>query len=120
MGDKVTIPEALIVTVVSMIVVFLVLAIIAWLIGLLKKVGEENEKKLPKSPKKEEQPVLIPDKIQEEVEDEEELIAVITAAIAASMGLRIPEIKIKSIRRTNQITTAWREMAKQEHFYGKL
>ena len=120
MGDKITISEALMITVTSMIVVFAVLALIAWMVGLLKNLGKESVKKPRETPKKEEEELLASDEIQEEVEDEEELIAVISAAIAASMGLEIPNINIRSIKRINQNTSACREMSKQEHFYGKL
>jgi sodium pump decarboxylase gamma subunit len=121
MGNEVTMSEALIVTLVSMFVVFVVLVMISLLIGLLKNMGKESGKKAPEPPKKEElKPDLLESENTEEVEDQDELIAVISAAIAASLGLNIPDINITSIRRTNQSTTVWREMSKQEHLYGKL
>ena len=125
MGDKITISEALMITVTSMIVVFAVLALIAWMIGLLKNLGKESVKKQSAPPKKDEQLISVSDEIQGEVEEDEdydgeELIVVISAAIAASMGLKLPNINIRSIKRINQNTNAWREMSKQEHFYGKL
>ena len=123
MGDKITISEALMITVTSMIVVFAVLTLIAWMIGLLKNLGKESVKKQPAPPKKDEQLISVSDEIQGEVEEDEdyeELIVVISAAIGASMGLKLPNINIRSIKRINQNTNAWREMSKQEHFYGKL
>lgn len=127
MGDKITISEALMITVTSMIVVFAVLALIAWMIGLLKNLGKESVKKQPAPPKKDEQLISVSDEIQGEVEEDEdedydgeELIVVISAAIAASVGLKLPNINIRSIKRINQNTSAWREISKQEHFYGKL
>lgn len=122
MGNEVTISEALVVTLVSMFVVFVVLVLISLLIGLLKSMSKENIKKVPEPPKKDDQ-ILKTETIQEkteEIEDQEELIAVISAAIAASLGLNIPDINIRSIKRTNQSTNIWREMSKQEHLYGKL
>jgi sodium pump decarboxylase gamma subunit len=114
MDGQVTMSEALVVTLVSMFVVFVVLVLISLLIGLLKTMSQENTKKVPEPPKKEE---LKPDLITTDKaeETEEELIAVITAAIAASLGLNIPDINISSIRRTNQNTNIWREVSKQEH-----
>ena len=121
MGNQVAMSEALMVTVVSMIVVFVVLVMISALIGLLKNMGEGKKEKLVEAPKEKiETTILVSDNIQTEIEDEDEIIAVISAAIAASLGLKIPDINITSIRRTNQSTTAWREMSKQEHLYGKL
>ena len=123
MGDKITMSEALMITVTSMIVVFAVLALIAWMIGLLKNLGKESVKKQSAPPKKDEQLISVSDEIQGEVEEDEdyeELIVVISAAIGASMGLKLPNINIRSIKRINQNTNAWREISKQEHFYGKL
>lgn len=120
MGDKITLSEALMITVTSMIVVFAVLALIAWMVGLLKNVGKESIKKPTKHLKKEDQFIIASDDIKKETQDEEEIIAVISAAIAASMGMNVPNINIKSIKRINQNTSAWREISKQEHFYGKL
>ena len=123
MGNQVTMSEALIVTVVSMIVVFVVLVLISLMIGLLKNMGKDKVKTPPEPPKKEgkitKTDTIVKENL-EEIEDEEELIAVITAAIAASLGVSVPQINISSIRRTNQNTNIWREVSKQEHLYGKL
>ena len=118
MGNEVTMSEALIVTVVSMVVVFLVLILISYLIGLLKKFGAEK----PKSIEKREMSVVKEESIQGSQSEinQEELVAVISAAVAASMGLNIPDIRISSINRVPQQTTAWREIGKQEQLFGKL
>ncbi len=120
MGDKITMSEALMITVTSMIVVFAVLALIAWMIGLLKNLGKKSVKKQLETPKKEEEELLALDEVGVKLEDKEELIAVISAAIVASMGFNIPNINITSIKRINHNTSAWREISKQEHFYRKL
>ncbi|NLV87948.1 MAG: hypothetical protein GX021_01080 [Tissierellia bacterium] len=52
--------------------------------------------------------------------DDEELIAVITASIAASLGVSVPEINIKSIRRIPQRTPIWAQAGRQELIYRKL
>jgi sodium pump decarboxylase gamma subunit len=119
MGSEVTMSEALIVTFVSMLVVFLVLILISYIIGLLKKFGAEKpqlieKKDMPSNIKEELVPVT-----KSEI-DQEELVAVISAAVAASMGLNIPDIRISSISRVPQQTTAWREIGKQEQLFGKL
>ena len=121
MGNEVTMGEALVVTLVSMLVVFLVLILISYIIGLLKSFGAEK-------PKLAEKPAIDPatsaktemDLERPSEQDQGELIAVIAAAVAASMGLNIPDIRINSIRRVNQQTTAWREIGKQEQLFGKL
>ena len=122
MGNEVTMGEALVVTVVSMAVVFVVLILISLTINFLKSVGaEKKEVKKQAPPAKEEKPIQKEAAVEETPEeDEEELIAIITAAIANSLGVDIPEINIRSIRRTPQATTAWREMGKQEQIMGRL
>jgi len=121
MGNEVTMSEALIVTVVSMIVVFLVLILISYIIGLLKTfaAGKKPAAVQPEKTgtaviKQEEKAPSTPEL------DEGELIAVIAAAVAASLGRDIPEIRINSIRRVPQLTTPWREMGKQEQLLSKL
>ncbi|NLK43372.1 MAG: hypothetical protein GX300_03130 [Tissierellia bacterium] len=52
--------------------------------------------------------------------DDEELIAVIAASIAASLGVSVPEINIKSIRRIPQRTPIWAQAGRQELTYRKL
>jgi sodium pump decarboxylase gamma subunit len=121
MGNEVTMGEALVVTVVSMAVVFVVLILISLTINFLKSVGAEKKEAKKQAPAKEEKPIQKEAAVEETPEeDEEELIAIITAAIANSLGVDIPEINIKSIRRTPQATTAWREMGKQEQIMGRL
>ncbi len=121
MGNEVTMGEALVVTLVSMLVVFLVLILISIMIGFLKPMGGEKKETKTAAPAKVEKPEEKPvAAAQDAGEDEEELIAIITAAIANSLGVDIPEINIKSIRRTPQATTVWREIGKQEQIMGRL
>lgn len=120
MGNEVTMGEALVVTLVSMLVVFLVLILISYIIGLLKNFAAEKPVAVKPEPvksvtvKQEEQPA------KGNELDPGELVAVIAAAVAASMGRDIPEIRINSIRRVPQLTTPWREMSKQEQLLSKL
>ena len=53
-------------------------------------------------------------------ENSEELIAVIAAAIAANMGVGLPEINIQSIRRIPQNTIPWAEMGRKEQLFSRL
>lgn len=110
LGEKVTIGQALIVTAFSMGIVFLALLAISYIIDGFrlafykdykdnKNVDKEPEKatKLEKSMPKE--------TINEE--DDEELIAVITVAIAASISRPASEIKIRKIKRIPTKTPIW-------------
>lgn len=120
MGDNINIGEALIITGFSMVVVFIGLTVISILIGLLKKLGEEKEEESMETweiPIKKDEPVK---EDQEVIIDDEELVAVIAAAIAASMGVSIPELNIKSIKRVAQTTPAWAVASRQEQISGKL
>jgi len=116
MGDKVTMGEGLLITVVSMVVVFVVLLIISYLIGFLKSFSEGRKKNI-------DEPATSINIVKEEdiVEDNnEELVAVISAAIAASLGLDVPDINIQVIRRIPQNSTPWAEMGRREQLTGKL
>lgn len=119
MGDHVTIGQALIITGFAIVVVFLGLIVISILIDALKVIsGDKEDKKQEEvksvvAPVKDEEPVI--DKV-----DDEELVAVIAAAIAASMGVSIPEINIKSIRRIPQTQPAWAAASRQEQISSKL
>ena len=116
MGDHVSIGQALIITGFSIVVVFLGLIIISMLISALKSISGNNKPEVSKavvSPVKKEEPVV------NEVDDEE-LVAVIAAAIAASMGVGIPQLNIKSIKRVPQTGPAWGIAGRQEQIAGKL
>lgn len=122
MGEKVTMMEALVVTAVSMIVVFLVLILISYIIGLLKTLSTGKPKTVEKA-QPVEQPVASTTPaapVAVEAPDQGELIAVIAAAVAASLGKDIPEIRIASIRRVPQQSIPWREIGKQEQLLGRL
>ena len=116
MGDHVSIGQALIITGFSIVVVFLGLMIISALIDLLKNISGDKK---PEESKTVVAPVKKEDIVTNEVNDEE-LVAVISAAIAASMGLSVPQLNIKSIRRIQQTTPAWAVASRQEQIAGKL
>lgn len=122
MGEFIGIGDALIVTLFSVVMVFLVLIVISIFIGMLKGLDRKKEEPFLANESKLD---LIKDKTIKEQEalnmaNDEELVAVISAALAASMGLKLPEINIKSIRRLNNNSPAWARAGKQEQIYGKL
>lgn len=116
MGDHVSIGQALIITGFSMVVVFIGLIVISMLIGALKRIGENKKTEITKSVV-----ALVKDteSVMDTVDDEE-LVAVIAASIAASMGISIPELNIKSIKRMPQTAPAWAVASRQEQISGKL
>lgn len=124
MGDNVTIGESLIVTLFSMLVVFAVLFIISYLIRILK-ISANGKKKADavyhsKQDIADEKPIENKEeKMLEDVKDEE-LVAVIAAAVAANLGVSIPEVNIKSIRRVPQNNPVWSDMGRREQILDRL
>ena len=118
MGDYITLSQALLVAVVSIIAVFIVLILIAFLISGLKAFsGEKKVKIVSKEIKETIEPLALeedPDIITEE------LVAVIAAAIAANLGMNIPDINIKSIRRVPQSTSNWSNLGNTRKAIGRL
>lgn len=117
LGDSVTIGQSLMITVFSMAIVFIALLVISYLIDGLRAIASKDngkktvEEKLEVEEKKD---------IVEENSNEEELVAVIAAAIAASQGINVSDVKISSIRRVSQNTPVWSRMGRQEQIFGRL
>ncbi len=127
MGEYINISDSVFITIFSMIVVFTVLIIISYLIKGLSNIAGGGRK--PQSPRT--NPVIedrveerTKNKVVEEINtndiNDEELVAVIAAAIASSLGVSIPEVNIKSIKRMPQTTPAWAETGRREQMFGKL
>ncbi|MDD3705635.1 MAG: OadG family protein [Clostridiaceae bacterium] len=109
----------LIVTLVGMGVVFLVLIGLSYMLDVLKLFSKTGT-----TEKKTELTKL--DNIEEPAEaaispagDEGELMAVISAAIAAFMGNN-SSLKVKSIRRVEDATPAWAKIGRQEQMLNRL
>jgi len=121
LAEKVTLLDSLIITVFSMAVVFGVLVLIAYLIKLLKAISTDKKEKQVENIRQE----AVANKMDEIIEDreqteDEELVAVISAAIAASLGVSIPEINIKAIRRINQPMPSWAQAGRTEQIMKRL
>lgn len=96
--------EGLQVTVVGLAIVFSVLIILMFVLVAMKKVFYKEPEKA--QPAKEE--TVLEQVRQEEPEmDEGELIAVLTAAVAASLNTSTYNLQIKSYRRIGQNSPAW-------------
>lgn len=121
MAERVTLLDSLIITVFSMAVVFVVLIAIAFLIRVLKAVStDEKKEETSKQEVKVQTSPITQEKEVVQVEDEEELVAVISAAIAASLGVSIPEINIRTIRRLNESVNSWAQVARTEQIMKRL
>lgn len=100
-------------TVIGLIIVFTVLLVLMIVLKIMEKIfykpDSKNEAKvqMPKQEKIEKAPEFVKP-ITTDVEDEEELIAVLTAAIAASLNTSTYNLKIKSYRRVSGNAPAWK------------
>ena len=122
MGEYISFSQGLLVAVVSIVAVFVVLILIAFLISGLKAFSGEDKKKVESKPEAKKESVNIPlVTIQEDPNQiTEELVAVIAAAVAANLGMNIPDINIKSIRRVPQMTTTWSNVGTMKGIMGRL
>ena len=113
LGENVSLGQALGVTVFSMAIVFITLIIISFMLTAFKHIFKEGNKSEAKvAPKK----VKVAEPVVETKDDsdDEELIAVITAAIAASLSVPTTDIKIKNIKRVSQNASPWSRMGRIE------
>lgn len=107
-----TVSEAIITglqtTVTGLAIVFAVLIIIMLVLKCFEFIfAEKKEKKLESAaPSEQIQPVQAAEVSADEV-DEEELIAVLTAAVAASLNTSTYNLQIKSYRRVGSNKPAW-------------
>ncbi len=113
-GDKISLLEAGIVTVFSMAVVFISLLAISYLIDLLRIClnKKENKAAQPKVVQQQSNPQQVVNKVVEE--DDTELVAVITAAIAAMTGTSASGLVVRNIKRIPDFDTSWAKTGKIE------
>ena len=95
------------VTILSMVVVFIVLVIIAAIISLLQR-----EKAKPAPVKVVSSEPLNVQEVSNETQDMGELVSVITAAICAATGNSTNNILVRKIVRSNNSKSSWESMSK--------
>jgi len=111
-------------TVLGMGITFSALIIIWGLTVLLKNVVSSIEGKndsgvkVVSTPQKKTQTVS--EVVEEDVTDDEELIAVISAAIASSMETSVRNIVVKNIVRVNDDTPTWGKVARIDQVNSRL
>ncbi|MCR2045658.1 OadG family protein [Anaerosalibacter massiliensis] len=121
LGNKVTMGQSLMVTVFSMVIVFLALLIISYLIKGLQNFSQKDKKKSKETI--ENIDLVNSEKGVEKAEEslnDEELVAVIAAAVAASIGVDVSNVKIKSIKRVSQNTPIWSKVGREEQIFNRL
>ncbi|MCK8059545.1 MULTISPECIES: OadG family protein [unclassified Fusibacter] len=102
-GDKLT--AGLMVTLIGMTITVLALLILWGAIVVMTKLIVKQPKQAVQVVKHE--PATVKSVVVEETEDNDELIAVITAAIAASLKTSIHNVVVKNIVRIPDETPAW-------------
>ena len=104
-----SVSEGIAVTILGMGIVFLILIILC----IVLKIFEIAFGPKKKAPVKVEKPQPAPVAAPAPAADDTELVAVITAAIAASMGTTASSFRIKSLRR---LGSSWNQAAKLQNF----
>lgn len=108
--DSLTLGEKLLggigVSLFGMVVVFFILILIMFAINLLQKFAGES-KKVPSESVSFDETDMNSEVQQEILEDYGGLVAVITAAIAASLNTSTHNIVVKNITRKQDITPVW-------------
>ncbi len=118
-GEKLA--GSIVVTFLGMGVTFLILVILWGVISLMTRVLNQAQ------PKKEEKPAAAEAKAEPqpvvetvEKEDDEELIAVITAAVAASLQTSIHNIYVRNIVRVPDATPVWGKTARLDQMNSRF
>lgn len=122
MGEQISLLDALLVALVSMVAVFVILILISSLINGLRMISGDKKKiekavAEVKSDKSVVEIVPVPEVVKE---DNEELVAVIASVVAMHLGLNIPDINIKSIKRVPQNSNPWSSTSKAEQLRGRF
>ncbi|WP_425447841.1 OadG family protein [Dethiothermospora halolimnae] len=103
---------AVLIAIVSMVVVFATLVLLSLILKGFKTLFYKEDKKKPiKAIDKNTKPK---EELVKEDNDDEELVAVIAAAIAQSLSRPVSDIRIKNITRVPQSTSAWAKAGIQE------
>lgn len=124
-GENLSLGEALSmggqVTGLGLLIVFAVLIILMLVLCLFRVIFYKDPSKNAKTevkPVEEEKPAAVP--VQTNEADDEELIAVLTAAVAASLNTSTYNLRIKSYRRVNNNVPAWNKAGVNETISNKI
>ena len=101
--------NALLVVVLGMGIVFIVLALIMFVLIIMEKVLAPKVKKAPETAPKR--------AVEAKTNGDGEIIAAITAAICASLNTSSYNIRIKSYRKLGESASAWNRASRNENVY---
>ena len=112
------IQKGLEVTGVGLTIVFSVLVILMIVLMLMKTIFYKEPSKVKQEVKAE--PVPAPVSVPVKAQNDEELISVLTAAIAASLNTSTYNLKIKSYRRIGSSAPVWNKAGVTESVNGRF
>jgi sodium pump decarboxylase gamma subunit len=120
--------EDILIAILGIVVVFAILILLQYIIEAIHAFAGKDDKKQQKetivvaSVQHDAEGVMQEDTVQKvKVEDdEEELVAVIAAAVAASLNVSAYDLNIKSIRRVPPYTPVWNKMGRQQQLMNRL
>ena len=105
-------------TILGMVIVFVVLIVLSYALDLLRIIGADKKKSKPSEEVvKPANPVNVVESVQE---DDGEIIAVITAAIASLSGSTIENFFVKSIKPVPQKNNIWATTGRTERMLDRL
>lgn len=117
-GQGVQLSEALsfggLTAITGMSIVFGVLVVLMIVLYLFKLIFYKNPKKTAKPVEEVKETPVVETKAEDDDVDDDELIAVLTAAVAASLNTSTYNLNIKSYRRINDVRPAWNKQGLRE------
>jgi len=103
--------KGLMVTVIGMGITFLALTALSYILDLFRIIAEGSSPKKVEGPEQEE--AVIEKRTHEEAKEEDlELVAVITAAIAASLDTTVDNLKVRSFRKIHSNVSEWKKVGR--------
>ncbi|MGE4282913.1 MAG: OadG family protein [Clostridia bacterium] len=112
--------EGLAVTVIGISTVFAVLILLWGLLELMRIIFYKEGNKSPVTVAKQE--IKTESVVQESIKemDEDELVAVLTAAVASSLNQSTYNLNIQSFRRIDQQAPVWNSISRKEQLENRL
>lgn len=108
------------VTVICMSIVFLVLIGLMYVIKIQRAIVEKLEGIREEKVKPQVQETAVSDNQYSVEQDDEEIVAVITAAVAAVLGRPTSYIKVRSIRRLEPAAPSWSIAGRQDQINNRF
>lgn len=106
-GNELSLFDALFISIFSMIIVFLVLLVISFMIDITAKLIGSN---------KTNQKLLVDNIVNIKTNDDSNLVAIISSAVACMMDKNVDDIVITKIKRVSNNNSSWSEQGIRDNF----